>query len=99
MVDYSTIQTILAIQVVVSIIQMLEQMMHQENPMLCLLTSHMKLMTHTTFGLRGTFSRVDGTSRFAPAVGSYSMKAGQFDIIAPTYTFADGSTWGPDAAW
>ena len=52
---------------------------------------------NTTFGLRGTFSRVDGTSRFAPAVGSYSMKAGQFDIIAPTYTFADGSTWGPDA--
>jgi iron complex outermembrane receptor protein len=52
----------------------------------------------TTFGLRGTFSRVDGTSRFAPAVGSYSMKAGQFDIIAPTYTFSDGGTWGPDAA-
>ena len=52
----------------------------------------------TTFGLRGTFSRVDGTSRFAPAVGSYRMKAGQFDIIAPTYTFSDGGTWGPDAA-
>ena len=51
----------------------------------------------TTFGLRGTFSRVDGTSRFAPAVGSYRMKAGQFDIIAPTYTFSDGGTWGPDA--
>ena len=48
----------------------------------------------TTFGLRGTFSRVDGTSRFAPAVGSYRMKAGQFDIIAPTYTFSDGGYLG-----
>jgi len=48
------------------------------------------------FSLRGTFSRVEGTSRFAPAVGSYSVPAGAFDIIAPTFVFDDGSEWGPD---
>jgi len=49
------------------------------------------------FSLRGTFSRVDGTSRFAPAVGSYFAPAGSIDIIAPTFVFAGGETWGPDA--
>ena len=51
----------------------------------------------TNFALRATFARVDGTSRFAPAVGSYASKAGQFNIIAPTFTFEGGETWGPDA--
>ena len=49
------------------------------------------------FSLRGTFSRVDGTSRFAPAVGSYAAPAGLIEIIAPTFNFAGGETWGPDA--
>ena len=49
------------------------------------------------FSLRGTFSRVDGTSRFAPAVGSYRAPAGAIEIIAPTFNFAGGESWGPDA--
>ena len=49
------------------------------------------------FSLRGTFSRVDGTSRFAPAVGSYRAPAGAIEIIAPTFNFEGGESWGPDA--
>lgn len=49
------------------------------------------------FSLRGTFSRVDGTSRFAPAVGSYRAPAGSIEIIAPTFTMDSGATYGPDA--
>jgi iron complex outermembrane receptor protein len=46
----------------------------------------------TEFSLRGTFSRVDGTSRFAPAVGTYFVPAGGVDIIAPTFNCADGTS-------
>lgn len=46
----------------------------------------------TEFSLRGTFSRVDGTSRFAPAVGTYFVDAGQIDIIAPTFLCSDGTS-------
>ena len=49
------------------------------------------------FSMRGTFSRVDGTSRFAPAVGSYFAPAGLIEIVAPTFGFSDGGTWGPNA--
>ena len=47
--------------------------------------------------LRGTFSRVKGDSRFAPAVGTYAAPAGSLDVIFPTYNLADGSTLGPNA--
>ena len=45
--------------------------------------------------MRATYSRVEGLSRFAPAVGVYAIDGGNTTVIAPTFLFSGGGTWSP----
>ena len=49
----------------------------------------------TNLEMRATYSRVEGLSRFAPAVGVYSIDADSVDVIAPTFLLEGGASWGP----
>ena len=49
----------------------------------------------TNLEMRATYSRVEGLSRFAPAVGVYAIDGGNTTVIAPTFLFSGGGTWSP----
>ena len=49
----------------------------------------------TNLEMRATYSRVEGLSRFAPAVGVYAIEGGNTTVIAPTFLFSGGGTWSP----
>ena len=49
----------------------------------------------TNLEMRATYSRVEGISRFAPAVGVYTIEGGNASVIAPTFLFEGGASWAP----